>query len=205
VAIQAVPHGESLVVIKNVGHEALHCYNGPDRPAVILNPGQQMRVRVEWMRDWFGDERSRKDTQVFKPDGENGERVIIQTREYEVDKLKMRWGGMTYPERWNDPDNEYYCQPQIEVYTLDGERVTTVLDDPEGKGYTNVLRTVDEQRLIDDELDQMRRRIAILEAQKDDGVTTLTDYSEDDLPKDDTPSPRSPMRDAKTGRVMSKS
>jgi hypothetical protein len=196
-AINAIPHGESLVVVKNVGKKPLHCYNGPDRDVVVIQPGQQMRIRVEWMRDWFGDERSRRDTQVLKPDGENGDHIIVQTREYEVDKLKHRWGGMTYAERWNDPDDENYSRPHVEVYTLDGERVTTVLDDPEGKGYTNVVRTIDEQRLIDDELEQMRRRIAVLEAQKDEGVTKLVDYSEDDLPKDETPA-RTPSRAGKT-------
>jgi hypothetical protein len=187
-SILAIPHGESLVIVKNVGRRPIYCYNGPDKDVVVFQPGQERRVRVDWMRDWFGDERSRKDAQVFKPDGENGEKIIIQNREFELDKLKHRWGGWTYPERWNNPDDENYSRPEVEVYTLDGERVTTVIDDPEGKGYTSVVRTVDEQRLIDDELESMRKRLAILEAQKDDGVTHLVDYSEDDLPKDTTPS-----------------
>lgn len=185
-ALTFVPDTETLVVITNVGEEPFIGWKMP-APVVTIPTGQSRRVPIEWARTWFGDERSRSDAYVIETSGD--ERISIPNREQELYRLQILWGASAYPNRWVKDSGEPYTRPECQVHTLEGERITTVLDDPEGTSVTPAPRSVDDDRLLTDELIALRRKIEVLESLQGNGAEVVPSLvREADLPRDETPS-----------------
>ncbi len=97
--------------------------------------------------------------------------------------------------------------PKFEVYDLDGNQITTVLDDPTGKGSNPVDTTKMEKELIDERIAELTRQVTALTAAKaaaeisKDGTY---EESTDEVPKD-TPT-RVPVTDGpRRGRTSASS
>jgi hypothetical protein len=175
-----IPDTDTVVTVQNIGTRALHCYCGPDKPALVFEPGQSRRVPAPWARTWFGDERSREAAYHLEVDGE---KIVIQSRPYELERLKHLWGAATDPLRW-EPANDVYTRPEAMVTTLDGDRVLMVLDDPEGNSVNPATQSVDDARLLKDELVRLQKRLMKLEGLQAAGVEEIPTLTEGDLPKD---------------------
>lgn len=83
---------------------------------VTIKPHAERVVPFEYIIVAFGDPR-------IHNDGDNR----VRTREYQ-DRLTL-WGyypGITSAEEWAE------IAPQFEVYDMDGERIWTILEDPDG-------------------------------------------------------------------------
>lgn len=187
-----VPDTETLVVVTNVGDQPFVGWKMPG-PPVELAPGQSRRVSVDWARTWFGDERSRADAYVVTIEDE---RIGIAPRSAELLRLQTLYGATAYPERWVK-GSAIFTRPECEVHTLEGERVVTVIDDPDGLQSDDSPQTSDDRRLVNDELIALRRKIEVLEglqARGDDAVPPMV--RERDLPRDHTPDAPPPAKQA---------
>lgn len=190
---------DSIVVISNEGQRPFHGYCGPDRNAVVLEPGQSRRVPIEWARTWFGDDRSAADPVRLDADGDGKVDLVIPPRNLEYERLKHLWGAATDMRMW-DPADPDYSKPEVAVHTLDGKRILMVLDDPEGTTVNPASQTQAENVILLDRISQLETRLAQLVDLKDEGHTTVPVLvSEGDLPKDGEEARRGPGRPRKYG------
>lgn len=80
----------------------------------------------------------------------------------EYTRLRVRYGAYEFDDRWEEN------KPHLEVYTLDGERITTVIDDPEGEGINPNTQTQLENRLLSEQLHRMEEQMKVLKNQLGD-------------------------------------
>jgi hypothetical protein len=127
-------------------------------PYVLEVGNERCWMPIEAARSWFGDERSTEamDTGLSR----KGIRSWVNDRPTEVRRLRC-----LYDNRMGD-ENVIIGYPVVEVYTLEGERVPMVLDDPMGVNSTPAKMTVadnDHLHMLiakqQAQLDQMRRQI----------------------------------------------
>jgi hypothetical protein len=177
---------ESIVVITNRSHRPFHGHCGPDRAAVILDPGQSRRVPIEWARTWFGDDRSLEGPNRLDTDGDGKVDLVIAPRAMEYERLKHLWGAATSMHMW-DPAFSDYSRPEVEVHTLDGTRLIMVLDDPEGTSVNPATQTQAESGILLDRIAALENQLAMMSDLRDAGATTIpATVTENDLPKDDS-------------------
>lgn len=135
----------------------------------VLGPSMSTVIRQEAAILWFGDPRL--------IDHERGGR-LIPARSQEVERIKLRYGitgfpvdpgsGRTMP-TWDD-------LPKIRVSTHAGEDIKMVIHDPAGDSVVVVNQTVEENRILNEQMEAMRRQLAALEEryantpQRDEGV-----------------------------------
>lgn len=101
--------------------------------------GSQSTVPFLNMSNSFGDPRSTPGGhQVYR--GANGETGVIQPRETERQKVQTYWGTDT-GHSWDDI-------PDLTFYTMDGDRLYTVRDDPGGEHVAPASITVDQQQAL---------------------------------------------------------
>jgi hypothetical protein len=188
---------DTIVVVTNVGPRPFHGYCGPDRSAVVLQPGQSRRVPIEWARTWFGDDRSAAEPVRLDLDGDGRVDMIVPPRPLEFERLKHLWGAASSMDLW-DRANPDYSRPEVEVTTLDGARITTVLDDPEGTTVNPASQTQSESIVLLDRIAALEAQLERLSDLREAGHDTVpVVVSENDLPKDDAEVRRGPGRPRK--------
>jgi|SRR5215471_2215684 len=103
-----------------------------------LVPNEDQFVPFPAIALWFGDPRSA--AAVGSLQDERGVRTWVPDRETEVRRLRAK-----YDNRMGD-ESLIENHPSVEIYTLDNERVYTVLDDPTGDRVIAAVSTVADQR-----------------------------------------------------------
>lgn len=92
-------------------------------------------VPFEWVKLYFGDPRSGE--KVQRVQDERGNDMIIADRRAEVIRLRNYWQSSVIVFREYIPGEEFEGPisdliPTVEVYSLNGDRIWTVVDDPYG-------------------------------------------------------------------------
>ncbi|HXA31490.1 MAG TPA: hypothetical protein VNV87_04455 [Acidimicrobiales bacterium] len=147
-----------------------------------LEVGRECHMPIEAARYWFGDERATTDMSTGL--NRKGIRAWVNDRPTEVRRLRC-----LYDNRLGD-ENTIIGHPVVEVFTIDGERVPMVLDDPMGINSTQATQTVaDQDHLMiliqkqQAQLDQLRRQ---LDANKAGGTKARAPKAE---PRDEDEDP----------------
>lgn len=189
--------------------EVVRITNGMSQPFVGKHDGQPYRIApggsaivpVEAMWHWCG-----RPHLVDRP-------PTRLDRKGEVSRLKVLYGaafpdppelgGATEEEKWERN------KPLLEVYDLSGERIVTVLDDPEGRHLTPATETELEKQVLKDTIESMKAQLAQLTSQyaaeQRGELTSLEEVPSDGppVPKDDpTKVPVGVTTGAKRGRNL---
>ena len=99
-----------------------------DSKPYLLQPGQDSFIPFEAAALWFGDPRS---SEKVKSNRDNRGLVgFIPDRATEVRRLRTKYGNE------GGSDELVHMYPLVEVFSLEGDRITTVLDDPAGDTVT---------------------------------------------------------------------
>lgn len=144
-----------------------------------LEPGKDVFIPAACAYTWFGDPRSTNIYQsITTPEGTV---YFVPDRASEVRRLRIKYGGGF------DGDEQSFdgvpALPNVEVYDTDGNRVTTVLDDPTGDSVTPALITTSDETDLRKTVAQQQRLIAaLMEANGMNEDGTAKDESE--LPAD---------------------
>lgn len=154
-----------FVIVKN---ETEHEIEWDGRKYAV---GSQSSVPYLNMVNSFGDPRSTLGGhQVYM--ASNGERGVVQPREVERNKV------MNY---WKDPDN-----PHLSFYTMDGERLWTVADDPNGDHVMPASMSVDQQTALQQTVERQQQIIERLLEVSGLDKDAIPDQLPPDIPTDDS-------------------
>lgn len=141
---------------------------GWDSKQYKLEPGKDAFVPFEAACLWFGDPRSGNAVASLR--NQHGLVSFVPDRDTEVRRLRVKYGNIGGDERFVDP------APSVSVYDLEGDRITTVLDDPEGANVTVASPSVAEQSDLVALVQKQQRQIDLLLSQmgleKDTGENT---------------------------------
>lgn len=152
-------------------------------------PGKQVFVPFAAICLWFGDPRASEEIRPVL-DGHGG-RSYVPDRLTEVRRLRMRYGIKHSDERGFNPDAKTGAHaPDIQVFTLDGDRIYTVLDDPRGNRAARLESTSQStQASMAQQIAMMKRQIANMELQqglvqgvKQDTGVELANDTDPDVP-----------------------
>ncbi len=82
-------------------------------------------------------------------------------RTNERDRLRIKYGVY-------DDDSKWEAQtPSIEVFTLDGERIITVLDDPDGVNLSPSTSTLAEKAMLEQQMAEMQKQMKAMQTALD--------------------------------------
>lgn len=155
-----------------------------DSHKYALPPGQEVFIPGACAYSWFGDPRS---TNVFQSlTGEHGTTAFVVDRATEVRRLRIKYGaGLEGDEATFDG----VAIPSVEVYTVDGERITTVLDDPNGDTVIQSSTSVREDEDLRAVVARQARELAAMREHlgMEDELHEAV-MNENQLPLDDTAS-----------------
>lgn len=141
---------QQILRLKNVGTDRFS--DMYDNQKYSIEPGGETLAPYEAVCLWLGDPESRD------YDARRRER----TDEYE--RLSTRLGV------YHDQHLFEAARPKLEVWTLDGQRITTVTEDPTGSGMTiNVSADSTTEAILRDQLDSMKQQM--------DAITTALESS----------------------------
>lgn len=160
---------EDVVRLRNVGAEQwVGKYANQD---YRMNPGQEAIVSFAAACLWFGH-----------PDAVDvDDRNRYRTEEHE--RLRVRYGVYDSPIEVWDANT-----PNIEVHDLDGNRLITVVDDPEGKHLNPAVSSQQEKTLMVEQMTRMQQQMKAMQAQMDQAergdvaIANSGDVDEDESP-----------------------
>lgn len=143
---------QQIVRVKNVGTERFSDMSN-SQPTMI-EPGGETLVSMDAVTLWLGDPDSR----------DFDARRTFRTDEFE--RLLTRYGVYQNEHMWEQ------IRPKLEVYTLEGQRILTVADDPRGTGLDIVVSDdATTETLLRTQLDSMKTQMdAITNALSSDGA-----------------------------------
>lgn len=124
-----------------------------------IEPGSDKVVPYEAAALWFGDPRAIDTGQV-------------KTRLEEFRRLRVKYGAYENEDAWNSN------KPNVKITTLDGDKITSVIDDPEGKEITPQSTTVLENQMMGERLANLEREISHLRSQTALETQTAQDRAE---------------------------
>jgi len=135
----------------------------------VIDPGGETIVPYFAMVYWLGDPRA---VDV----GDRNSQPHLQHRTMELDRLQTKYGtygDSWYPQEWeiNEENADLYPAsrhrnlPKLEVTSMTGERLYTVIDDPEGNHLNPATQTVNENRNMAEAVVQMQKQIQALTTQ----------------------------------------
>lgn len=155
-----------------------------------LLPGRQTHVPLEAAVNAFGDPRSIDSTQHIPiGDPRSGERLTVPSRSDEVRRLRLRYAIYDGDDTnfKNGEGNEPI--PKVKLSTIDGEDLTTVLEDPYGESTITAVRTVSQENDAAAMIEHMQRQIdALAKLVRDQAASDqITSKQEgiNDLPADE--------------------
>lgn len=131
---------QQIVRVKNVGTERFSdMYNS--QPTMI-DPGGETLVSMDAVALWLGDPNTRD------IDARRRERTD------EFERLLTRYGVYQNEHTWHQ------TRPQLEVFTLEGVRIATVAEDPQGEGLDIVVSNDSTtETLLRTQLDSMKNQM----------------------------------------------
>ena len=158
--------GEIVNIVNPTDEDFQHRYL---ETKVTIKANTNTFVPWEWMVYWLGN-----------PDV----RDIDHRRRYrteEVKRLRTLYGAYYDDEKWAAN------RPQIQAFTSDGERITTVVDDPEGTQVpTNPSAPVDQTSLLMNQISQQQAQMKAMQKQLEilqrGNAATQVDVATDDRP-----------------------
>jgi hypothetical protein len=130
-----------------------------NRIKYILEPEIEKVIPYEAAQVWFGDPRSAAEIRTIVTD--DGMPQMIYPRRHEVRRLRAKYGNI---EGIGDESEIQEC-PTIEMYNLDGERITTVLEDPHGNSVNQASVTVADNATTQSMIRQQQKQIELLMAE----------------------------------------
>lgn len=145
-----------FVRVRNVGDTDLRlAYNS--QPTVIP-AGQEVPVDRDAAATWFGDWTRRNVPELQNPE-------FRDARLNEYNRIRTLYGFHQL-----EPESEQTFKakvPQVEIYEMDGTKVTSILEDPDGKDLPIVgSSNLDKEQLLSamkDQMDAMAQKIAEME------------------------------------------
>lgn len=145
-----------------------------------LMPGRDTFIPAACAFVWFGDPRASGVYQsIADPDGT---RMFVSDRATEVRRLRIKWGaGM----EGDESNFDGVAIPTVEVWTAEGERILTVLDDPEGKNVISASPSVNDDEGLRALVASQQRQIELMKVHL--GMNDEADQAaadESDLPRD---------------------
>lgn len=155
---------------------------------VTIPPGQSRTATFDAVANFFGDPRAVDDMHSEVNDA--GVRSWIPDRKSEVRRLQCKWGnnfGM---------DESKIFAPEVEVTTLEGERIWTVVEDPEGVHVNPKLIAIENQQDLETQINRMQKQLDTLLNLRESGIDTPPDNGE--IPEDSAPAQKS------RGRILAK-
>lgn len=146
----------------------------------VLQPGRDVFIPGACAFLWFGDPRSSDKFQSFADS--DGTRQFVVDRPTEVRRLRIKWGaGLA----GDEATFEDVATPFVEVWTAEGERVTTVLDDPAGRSTIPVETTGRDDDELRELVASQQRQIELMKEHL--GLNEAADQAvadESELPRD---------------------
>jgi hypothetical protein len=127
--------------VRNIGEEPL--VDAFDGAHYWIEPGKDAVVPLEAVDLWFGD-----NTFV--------DEMHRRYRNDEYLRLRIRYGANDDEALWEQN------KPKVQVLTLDGDELETVLSDPGGDKVTPTETTVDEKRELWQLIEQQQRELNAL-------------------------------------------
>lgn len=170
--------GDFLLVKNNSDKKLSLGWNSRD---YSIDPGNQQPVPMEAVVNAFGDPRSSDVVRTVRFGGPDSPPAFIADRESEVRRLRCRWGILDGPENTFENAEGEVKVPEVEVYTLDGERVNTVIDDPSGE--KNAPSTITQATNLHDLIEHQQQQIDLLKAQLD--IVTQPNTASNEVPAED--------------------
>lgn len=139
----------TMVRVRNIGDtDVIFKWN---KARYRIPPGADIPVPWPAMVRHMGDPRT-----IDLPNSNNPR---DKQRTYEFQRLANKYGVYSKHQRWNERI------PKLEAYTLDGERIITVLDDPFGTQNTPETLAAEASMQNETIIRQMQQQIARLSAQ----------------------------------------
>lgn len=167
-----------VVRVQNVGDAPfVIAYDGRNYK---LEPQKDVFMPFEAAVLWFGDPRSTNTIQSVR--NEKGTVAFIPDRETEVRRLRVKYGNIGGDERF------VQVHPDVEVYDVEGNRIKTVLDDPEGEEINVATPTVADQNNLVQLVERQQRQIEFLLGKmglSPSATETPTETEDDDDNDDD--------------------
>lgn len=135
-----------IVRVKNTGNETWTDKFNNQR--FVADPGREVIVPFAALCLWLGNPDARD-----KPSGQ-------AQRRHEYNRLLIRYGGS---------ENVAHAKfPTLEAFDFDGNKIITVLDDPDGKGVHEASSTLEEKELLQAKIDEMSRQMTQMQQRMDD-------------------------------------
>jgi hypothetical protein len=119
-----------------------------------ISPGESAVVQREAAVLWLGDPRL--------IDHEKGGR-LVPARSDEVDRIKLRYGipGIPFDPQTGKPMPTWEeAIPKLRVTNHQGEEIRMIIHDPEGDSVKVVNQTVEENRLLTEQMQRMEAELA---------------------------------------------
>lgn len=126
--------------------------DGWDGQQYTIKPGQDAFVPYDAILNWLGNPAA--------IDYSESQRDRLS----EYTRLRVRYGAYENDGAWEDN------KPSLEVFTLDGKRITTVVDDPEGLDITPEIQTKRENMLLADRLALLEEELKQVRSQQAEEV-----------------------------------
>lgn len=169
---------DTVVEVRNTGD--VDYIDGFNSRRYRIPPGRGLLVDIDAVKLWVGDWTLRDVSLTEHP------------RADEVNRLRVRTG------HYHDP----YPLPSLhlELYSVDGDRIWTVLEDPEGEKFDDIVVSKDmEKEQLEQAYRDLKRRMEVMErlvaqANRDTDIDDVpSDAPDDDPGQADRPLP--PMSD----------
>jgi|SRR6516164_2741738 hypothetical protein len=155
---------------------------------VTIPPGESRTATWDAVINFFGDPRAVDD--MFSAKDDAGVVSWVPDRATEVRRLRSKWGNSFAVEEGK------IIGPPVEITNLQGERIWTVYEDPQGEHVNPRLIAVENQQNLDTQIRQLQKQVETLQRMQMTGDLPV-DTSEAP-PVDDSASPK------RGGRVMGK-
>lgn len=149
---------DQLVRLKNIGQTRFVEHYANER--YVLEPGAQSIVPYYAMTLWTGDPT-----------------LIGDARLLEMDRLMIRYGKLTDADLWSS------FQPYLEAEDLDGKKIITVLEDPEGINVTPAAPTIREAADLERVIAELKAQQAAMQEQ----LRQMNWKADQDEPLEDEP------------------
>lgn len=166
--------GQFVRAINKGEHELTIRYN---RMKYKLEPEKERLIPWEAAQLWFGDPRTSAEMKFIE--NEDGSKQMLYPRQAEVRRLRAKYGNL---EGQSDETIVPNC-PTVEIYTGEGHRVVTVLEDPKGETSNPALISRADDTTTANLLKKQQKQIDMLmkELQKSGKLEEIEDAEEEGL------------------------
>lgn len=151
-----------------------------------LPVGTEVIVPTEAAIAWFGDPRSIATIQpVTNP--LNGEKTFIADRPSEVRRLRFKWGlEFGDEESFEDSPDAAHAIPDVDLFTLEGIKIKTVLQDPSGNTVNAAFTSKSDDEALRSLVERQQHQIDLLLKQLNLNEEGNEAAHETELPSDDS-------------------